>query len=53
MTFFKERKKCLVQLSRNFKYGKKEKSICRATNWGWTHDKADEAEETAQSRVSC
>ena len=47
MTFSKERRKCLVQLSRKFKYGKKEKSICRATNLSWTHDKADEAEETA------
>ena len=34
---------------KKIQYGKKKKSICRATHWGWTHDKADEAEETAQS----
>ncbi len=34
---------------KKIQYAQKKKSICRATHWGWTHGKADEAEETAQS----
>ena len=36
---------------KKIQYGKKKKSICRATYWGWTHGKADEEEETSQSGI--
>ena len=29
--------------------GKKKKSICRSTNWGWSDGKADEEKETLSS----